>query len=110
MAEHWLVCTTPVEPECTWIAQQSSKSVDRSLSAIILNFNRLYTPGMTRQQFFDEAMPDGSGEIGMPEDYIRHWMRFMTSLRPYLPEDIEKRVNPIAGYLNGHNGVRVGLF
>ena len=81
MAEHWLVCTAPGEPACTWTAQQSSKSVDRSISAIISELEQVYTPGMTRQEFFDEAVPDDGGEIGMPDslhqvlDYVYDWLK-----------------------------------
>ena len=67
MAENWLVCTAPAEPECTWMAQESAESFDRSLSAIISELEQVYTPGMTRQEFFDEAIPDDGGEIGMPD-------------------------------------------
>ena len=76
MANHWLACSDPAEPACTWIAQQVPKSVDRSISAVISELEEVYAPGMTRQEFFDEAVPDDNGEIGMPEslhqvlDYI----------------------------------------
>ncbi len=81
MAEHWLVCSAAGEPACTWTAQQSPKSVDRSISAIISELEQVYTPGMTRQEFFDEAVPDDGGEIGMPDslhqvlDYVYDWLK-----------------------------------
>lgn len=81
MGNHWLACSVPGEPGCTWTAQQSPKSVDRSISAIISELEQVYTPGMTRQEFFDDAVPDDNGEIGMPDslhqvlDYIYDYLK-----------------------------------